>query len=120
MDVKLRGEMMSVLAMRFVMGLLFLILGIMIFARHWWMPELDNKYDSLRMNLGAVLALVFGGLNLARWYAAWTFQKSTQTPVRYPLRPDPSATPQDEPIPEFDFTRQVEREKVEGDQQPEV
>jgi hypothetical protein len=101
---------MSIHVMRFAMGILFLLLGTAIFARGWIFPELDVRYDPLRMKLGGVLALVFGGLNLARWYAAWSFVKSSQVAVRYPLQRDPSAAPQVEPIPEFDFTKQTDEE----------
>jgi hypothetical protein len=105
---------MSILAMRLAIGILFLLLGIATFTRNWLFPEFAATRDSLRMNLAGVFALVFGGLNLARWYAAWAFRKSSQTPVRYPLQRDPSAEPQVEPIPEFDFTRTSDTEKLEG------
>jgi hypothetical protein len=107
---------MSVRTMRFVMGILFLLLGSAIFTRHWLFPEFAAKNDPLRMNLGGVFALVFGGLNLARWYTAWAFVKSSQTAVRYPLQRDPSAAPQVEPIPEFDFTKQPDVERPETKQ----
>jgi hypothetical protein len=97
--------MMSVRTMRLVMGILFLFLAGAIFTRRWLFPEFAAKNDSLRMNLGGVFALVFGGLNLARWYAVQAFQKTSKTAVRYPLQRDPSAAPQVEPIPEFDFTK---------------
>lgn len=104
---------MSVRNMRLTMGILFLILAGMIFARGWLYPEVANVFDPLRMKLGGVFALVFGGVNLARWYAAWAFAKSSQTAVHYPLQPDPSAAPRVEPIVEFDFTKQP-AEGVEG------
>jgi hypothetical protein len=106
---------MSVRIMRLTMGILFLFLGCVVFARGWLFPEFAARYDSLRMNLGGVFALVFGGLNLARWYAATELMKSSQTAVRYPLQRDPSAAPQVEPIPEFDFTKQSAAEQVEGE-----
>jgi hypothetical protein len=106
---------MSVRTMRLAMGILFLFLAAAIFARGWLFPEFAARYDSLRMNLGGVFALVFGGMNLARWYAATQFIKSSQTAVRYPLQRDPSAVPPVEPIPEFDFTRQPDAEKAEGE-----
>jgi hypothetical protein len=98
---------MSVHAMRLVLGLMFLLLGVLILARRWVMPDLnlDARYDSLRMNLGGVLALVFAGLNLARWYAAWAYRRDRATPVRTPLQPDPAATRPEPPNPDFDFTK---------------
>lgn len=112
---------MSILAMRLVLGLLFLVLGVVILARQWLTPGLFAGYDPLRLNLGGTLALVFGGLNLARWYAAWSFWQTTQTAVRYPLQPDPSAAPQVEPIAEFDFFKRQENngsEKQAGEPNP--
>ena len=110
---------MSILAMRFAMGILFIILGIATFARTWLFPEFAATRDPLRMNLAGVFALVFGGLNLARWYAARAFRKSSQIAVRYPLQRDPSAAPQVEPLPEFDFTKQPDAGKVQGEKEAE-
>lgn len=111
---------MSIHIMRFMLGILFLILGLAIFTRHWWLPGLDTRLDPLRLNLGAALALVFGGLNLARWYAVRAFLKTRQTPVRYSLQRDPSAKLHVEPNPEFDFTKQPDTEKAKDDQKPET
>ena len=106
---------MQIRTMRLVLGILFLCLASVIFTRKWIFPELAGKFDSLRMNIGGVFALVFGCVNLAKWYSATQFMKSTQTAVRYPLQPDPSAAPQVEHLPEFDFTKQTETEKAEGE-----
>lgn len=103
---------MSVHTMRLVLGILFLILATVLFARRWLMPGLDECFDPMRMNLGAVLALVFGGLNLARWYSAWTLRRERATPVRKPLQPDPTLVKPEPPNPEFDF-RRVEEKKEE-------
>jgi hypothetical protein len=100
--------------MRLYLGLLFLILAGAIFTRRWLFPEFAAQFDPLRMNLGGVFALVFGCANLVRWYVAAQFVKSSQTAVRYPLQRDPSTAPQVEPVPEFDFMKQPEAEKVEG------
>jgi hypothetical protein len=105
--------MMSIRTLRLGLGLLFLGLGIAIFTRQWFFPELAARYDTLRMNLGGVFALVFAGLNLARWYAATQFVKSRQIAVHYPLQRDPSASPQVEPVPEFDFFKQKDEAKDE-------
>jgi hypothetical protein len=105
---------MQVRTMRLMMGVLFLCLAFAIFCRQWLFPEFAAGYDPLRMSLGGVFALVFGGVNLVRWYTAWSFAKSLQTPVHYPLTRDPSTAPKVEPLPEFDFTKQPEGGKVEG------
>ena len=112
------GTSMSVSSMRLGMAIFFLVVGLAIFARHWIMPGLDDRFDPLRMNLGASLALVLAGVNLARWYSIRSFRKATQTPVRYPLQRDPSAAPQVEPNPEFDFTKRPEDETLETNGQP--
>jgi hypothetical protein len=72
------------------------------------MPGLDAKFNTLRMNLGGFLALVFAGLNLARWYAMWSHRRAMTTPVRTPLQRDPSVTEPEAPNPEFDFTKAEE------------
>lgn len=109
-----KGPTMNISAMRFSLGVLFLILGGVILARRWLMPEAFAGYDPVRLNLGGVLALVFGGLNLARWYAARIVRQSARAPVRIPLQRDPSAAPQDEPNPEFDFFKKPETGREEA------
>jgi hypothetical protein len=105
---------MQIRIMRLVLGILFLIMGTALFARDWLFPEFAARRSKLQLNIAGVFALIFGCVNLARWYAASQFMKTAQTAVRYPLQPDPSAAPQVEPIPEFDFTKQPEEEKVGG------
>jgi hypothetical protein len=96
---------MSVHTMRLVLGVLFLILGALTFSRWWLFPDLAAWGDPVRMNLGGAFALVFGVLNLTRWYVAWSHRREMATPVRTPLQPDPSVTPPDAPNPELDFTK---------------
>ncbi len=96
---------MSIYTLRLGLGILFLILAGLIFSRTWFAPGLDNRYDPLRMNLGGVLALVFGCLNLARWYAMWSLRQARAMPVRTPLQPDPSVVRPEQPNPELDFTK---------------
>src|SRR5205823_13827167 len=62
-----RGRAMSVYTLRLGLGLFFLLMGTALFARRWLMPNLDAQFDPLRLNLGAVFALVFGALNVVRW-----------------------------------------------------
>jgi uncharacterized SAM-binding protein YcdF (DUF218 family) len=97
--------------LRLVLGLLFLMLTAAIFTRAWSAPGLDDRFDPLRLNLGGVLALVFGGLNLARWYSAWSYQQARRTPVRTPLQPNPEA--RDEPRNlDLDFTGNKKTEET--------
>jgi len=99
---------------------LFLVMGVVILARQWLMPGLEDRFDPLRMNLGGVLALVLAGVNLARWYTLRSFMKERRTAVRYPLQRDPSAAPQVEPIPEFDFTKRSDEEDAGPNEQSET
>jgi hypothetical protein len=94
--------------MRLALSMLFLILGCALMTRRWWLPELDVQFDTLRLNLGTVLALVFGGLNLARWYTVQAFLKTRQTAVRYPLQRNASTAAPVDYNPEFDFSKQVD------------
>jgi hypothetical protein len=98
---------MLVYKLRLGLGLLFLVLSGVIFARSWIAPRLDQQFDPLRLNLGGVMALVFGGLNIARWYAMRAARRARATPVRSPLQPDPSLVRPEIPNPELDFTRQT-------------
>jgi hypothetical protein len=106
---------MSVHVMRLSMGIVFLLLGIAIFTRQWLFPGLDARFNSLRLNLGGALALVFSGLNFARWYTAKAFLDASRTPVRPGLRPDPTAAPQAVPDPELDFTRPAAEPRAKHD-----
>jgi hypothetical protein len=99
---------MSVQSMRLGMGILFLALAGLIFTRAWLLPGLDARFNTLRMNLGGVLALILAGLNLARWYASWSYRRARATPVRTPLQPDPSPAAPEPPNPELDFTKEDE------------
>ena len=96
---------MSVHTMRLMLGIMFLILAGGIFARDLFAPGLGARFDPLRMNLGGVLALVFGCLNLAKWYVAWSNRQILATPVRTPLQRDPSVVQPEPHNPELDFTK---------------
>ena len=92
--------------MRLVLGCLFLFLAAVIFSRPLFAPDLDKKFNPVRLNLGGVFAVVFGLVNIARWYVAWSYRRSLATPVRTPLQPDPDAPRTGERNPELDFTRE--------------
>jgi len=96
---------MSVPTMRLVLGVFFLLTGTLLLTRHWLAPGLDANFDSRNLNLGAIFALVFGVLNVLRWYLAWSFRRQRATPVRTPLQPDPSLVRPEPPNPELDFTK---------------
>jgi hypothetical protein len=102
---------MSIHALRLGLGILFLCLAAAIFGRQWVFPELDAKYNTLRLNLGGVFALVFGCLNVVRWYLAWSHRRQLATPVQTPLQPDPSLVPPERPNPDLDFTKVDDRTK---------
>src|SRR5690348_250542 len=104
------GGAMSVHTMRLGMGILFLILAGLTFARGWLFPSLAAWGDPVRMNLGGVFALVFGMLNVARWYVAWSYRREQATPIRTPFQPEPTESNGDAPNPDLDFTK-MDREK---------
>ena len=96
---------MSIHTMRLGLGIFFLLMAATIFGRRWLFPGLDARFDSLRMNLGGVFAIVFGCLNLVRWYLARQHHLARATPVRTPLQPDPSIVRPEVPNQELDFTK---------------
>lgn len=96
---------MSIHTMRLGLGLLFLGFAVVIFTRNWLLPGLGVGFDPLRMNLGGVLAVIFGFLNLARWYVVWSARRVQSTPVHTPLQPDPSVVKPEPPNSELDFTK---------------
>lgn len=96
---------MSVYTIRLVLGLMFLVMAGAIFARDLLVPNLAGRFDPLRMNLGGVLALVFGCMNLAKWYVGWSYRREMATPIRTPFQSDPSMVKPEPPNPELDFTR---------------
>jgi hypothetical protein len=106
---------MSIHTMRLGLGILFLLLAAAIFGRRWLMPGLDAKFDPLRMNLGGVFAVVFGCLNLVRWYVARSHRLARATPVRTPLQPDPSVVRPEPPNQELDFMKQENQPLMNAD-----
>jgi hypothetical protein len=96
---------MSIATLRLIVGVFFLLASVFLALRYWIVPEWASRYDPLRMNLGAAFALVFGLLNLTRWYLSWSQRQRMALPVRYPLQPDPSLV-RPEVRPELDFLTQ--------------
>jgi hypothetical protein len=97
---------MMVRHMRLTLGLFFIIVGIALLALRFGAPEVAARINSpTRLLIGALLALVLGGLNLAKWYAGWLAYEQAATPVRRPLQPDPTATGEPEHNPEFEFDK---------------
>ncbi|MCI0701890.1 MAG: hypothetical protein L0241_12480, partial [Planctomycetia bacterium] len=83
---------MSVRNMRLAVGLFFLVTGVALLALLVFKPEAAGKLNSpTRLFIGALLALVLSGVNLAKWYASWLAFQQSATPVRQPLQPDPLA-----------------------------
>jgi hypothetical protein len=93
----------SISTLRLLVGIFFLLASAFLALRSWIAPEWAARYDPLRMNLGAAFALVFGLLNLTRWYLSWSQRRMQAMPVRTPLQPDPSLV-RPELRPEFDFS----------------
>jgi hypothetical protein len=89
--------------MRLALGLFFLIAGVGLLVLRLGFPEVLAQYDPTYLLIGAFMALVLAGVNIAKWYAGWLWYQQQATPVRRPLQPDPSANAEDEFNPEFDF-----------------
>ncbi len=97
---------MTVRHMRLMLGLFFVISGVGLLVLRFGAPEAAAQVNSpMRLVIGAFLALVLGGLNLAKWYAGMLAFESAATPVRPPLQPDPTASAEPEYLPEFDFRK---------------
>ena len=94
--------------MRLTLGLFFLCTGTVLLAARFLAPDrIAKTFDLMRLTLGAILALVLAGVNLAKWYAGRMAYERMTTPVRRPLQPDPDEGPAgaDGPNPDFDFSR---------------
>jgi hypothetical protein len=93
--------------MRLALGLFFLVAGVGLLVLRLGFPEVVARYDPTYLLIGALMALVLAGLNIAKWYAGWLWYQQQATPVRRPLQPDPSANAEDEFNPEFDFSKRT-------------
>ena len=101
---------MTVRHMRLTLGLFFLCAGTTLLALRVFAPDVMAKaFDLTRMTIGAFLALVFAGLNLAKWYAGRLACEQMTTPVRRPLQPDPTAREESGPNPAFDFNEPTDK-----------
>jgi hypothetical protein len=91
--------------MRLLLGLFFLLCGTGLLILRLTAPELAAPVTNpTRLLLGALLALVMGGLNLAKWYAGLMAFEHSATPVRRPLEPNPLSHHEREYNPAFDFS----------------
>lgn len=101
---------MTVRHLRLMLGLFFLVAGVALLVVRFGMPEVAARINSpMRLLIGALLALVLAGVNLAKWYAGWLAYEQSATPVRRPLQPDPTAPAGEEYNPEFDFDKTDEK-----------
>lgn len=99
---------MKVRYLRLYLGLFFLFTGAGLLVLRFAVPDAVAKFDPLRVFIGAILALILGGVNLAKWYAEMTAFYQQATPVRKPFQPDPEAMRDEEPNPDFDFSKKQE------------
>lgn len=97
---------MAVRNLRLMLGLFFLCAGLGLLALVVFAPDVAERVNSrTRLTIGAFLGIVLGGVNLAKWYAGWTAYQQAATPVRRPLQPDPERRADEEPNPDFDFSK---------------
>jgi hypothetical protein len=99
---------MAVRHMRLAVGIFFLVIGAVLLALRFVTPDLVAKFDPMRIFLGGILAMVLGCWNLAKWYMGWMWFQKQATPVRRPLQPNPMPRREEEPNPDFDFSKQDE------------
>jgi hypothetical protein len=100
---------MSVGVMRLAFGVFWLLVAALLFLRHYLVPDaVLDRLGTRNLDLGAVLAVVLGWWNLARWYMGRP-RPSAESPLdtrRRPLEPRRDDERVEEYNPEFDFTRQ--------------
>lgn len=95
---------MHVRHLRLALGTFFLLAGTGLMVVRFGFPEVVERISTPRkLFVGALFALVMGGLNVARWYVLRAEFLRRATPVGRPLQPDPAARPAPEYHPEFDF-----------------
>jgi hypothetical protein len=95
---------MAVWQMRLVLGLFFLFAGATLLFLQLALPEVAARINPpLQVYVAALLGLVLGAWNLARWYASWMIYQERATPVRRPLQPEPDQKREEEYNPDFDF-----------------
>src|SRR5262245_41219188 len=97
---------MNVRQTRLMLGLFFLVIGLALLGLLMFMPEAARKINTpTRLGLGAFLALVLGGWTSARWYASRMAFQQAATPVREPFQPNRLGRRDEEPNPDFDFSK---------------
>jgi hypothetical protein len=99
---------MAVRHMRLIISLFFAFAACALLGALAFAPDALAGFNQLRLTLGALLALVFAGLNLAKWYAGHLAREQMATPVRRPLQPDPT-NHDDGPNPAFDFSETADK-----------
>jgi len=104
---------MTVRHMRLALGIFFLVAGVVLLVLRFGVPDVVAKLDPLRLFLGAILAVVLGAWNLMKWYSAWMWYHDQATPIRRPLQRDPLPQRDEEPNPDFDFSKQTGDERAE-------
>jgi hypothetical protein len=105
---------MKIRSLRLALGLFFLAAGVGLLAFRFGMPEVAAKVnDPMRLFIGGILALVLAGLNLVRWYASVLAFQQQATPVRKPFQREPDAMQEEEPNPDFDFSKRTDETQPE-------
>jgi hypothetical protein len=104
---------MAVRHLRLVMAVFFLVMAGLLFFREQLFPGAAGRFRDENLALGAWLAVVLAGWNMARWYLDWSARRERRTEERGPLSArthgrDPEKY---EPNPELDFLKVPDAEK---------
>src|SRR5829696_7221777 len=65
------GAAMAVRQLRLMLGLFFLFAGVGLLVLRFAVPDAVARFNPTRLLIGAFLALVLAGVNLAKWYAGY-------------------------------------------------
>ncbi len=91
--------------LRLVVALVFAAMAVLLHLRHVLIPEVVEHFREGNLELGAWLATLLSGWNVARWYMARSYRQVRERAVRRPFRHDPEPTGPVVPNPDFDFVR---------------
>lgn len=91
--------------LRLALGIFFAVMAIGLFGREWFWPGISQKFKATNLTIGAWFALVLSGMNLSRWYLAWSDPRSRPRAVNPLSVRRPAEEEAYVPNPELDFLK---------------